>query len=91
MEGGVIEGRDAESLYKIYRQIIQVEEEDEDYVEEHSDRFFDDFLKRFPLYGLSAAFKKFQTKEDLLEHEEKAIIIFANRFTTCTLNEASIA
>ena len=45
----------------------------------------------FQLFGLSSAFKKFQTKEDLLEHEEQAVIVFADKFTTCTLNEAVIA
>ena len=45
----------------------------------------------FPFYGLPAAFKKFQTKEKLLDYEEKAVIAFVDKFTTCTLNEASIA
>ena len=40
---------------------------------------------------MSAAFKKFQTKDDLLEHEENATIAFVDKFTTCTLNEAVIA
>ena len=42
------------------------------------------------MFGLSAAFKKFQTKQELLEHEELAVIRFVDRFTTCTLNEAVI-
>ena len=48
-------------------------------------------VKHFPFYGLPAAFKKFQTKETLLEQEEKAITAFVDKFTTCTLNEAMIA
>ena len=40
---------------------------------------------------MSAAFKKLQTKEKLLDHEEKAVIAFVNKFTTCTLNEAVVA
>ena len=46
---------------------------------------------KFPLFGISAAFKKFQTHEPLLKYEEQAIINFANRFTTCTLNQDTIA
>ena len=48
-------------------------------------------MSRFPLHGLTSTFRKFQTRESLLPHEEKAIINFVNRFTTCTLNPASIA
>ena len=51
----------------------------------------DTLLSRFPLYGISSAFKKFQTHEPLLPYEETAIINFANKYTTCTLNPASIA
>ena len=40
---------------------------------------------------ISSAFKKFQTHETLLPYEETAIINFANKYTTCTLNPASIA
>ena len=47
-------------------------------------------LSKFPLYGISSAFKKFQTHEPLLSYEETAIINFVNRFTTCTLNASSI-
>ena len=47
-------------------------------------------LSKFPLFGISTAFLKFQTNEKLLEHEENAIINFANKFTTCTLNQATI-
>jgi hypothetical protein len=49
------------------------------------------FMNHFPFFGIAAAFKKFQTKEELLEHEEEAIVAFINKFTTCTLNEAVIA
>ena len=51
----------------------------------------DEFLSTFPLYGIQSAFKKFQTNEELLKHEELAIINFVNRFTTCTLNKDMIA
>ena len=47
--------------------------------------------KHFPFFGLQSAFKKFQTKEKLFDHEEKAVIAFADKFTTCTLNEATLA
>ena len=50
-----------------------------------------EFLDMFKLFGLSSAFKKFQTLEELLEYEEKAVIVFADKFTTCTLNEHLIA
>ena len=42
----------------------------------------DTLLLRFPLYGISTAFKKFQTREPLLPYEEKAMIRFADIFTT---------
>ena len=45
----------------------------------------------FQLFGLSSAFKKFQTKEDLTEQEESSVIMFADKFTTCTLNEAVVS
>ena len=48
-------------------------------------------LSKFPLLGISSAFKKFQDSEELLEHEEKAVIRFADKFTTCTLNQATLA
>ena len=47
-------------------------------------------LEKFPLHGIKKAFKKFQTQEVLFKHEESAIINFANRFTTCTLNKATL-
>ena len=51
----------------------------------------DALISRFPLFGINSAFKKFQTHETLLPYEETAIINFANKYTTCTLNPASIA
>ena len=48
-------------------------------------KFQESLLSRFPLYGLSSAFKKFQTNEEIEPFEEKAVINFANKFTTCTL------
>ena len=59
-------------------------------VERRAEITSDTILSRFPLYGVSASFTKFQTHENLLEHEEKALIRFADKFTTCTLNQATI-
>ena len=73
---------DSESLYEISRKFLP---------SEHDNVHTDKFINRFCLFGLSAAFKKFQSKEDLLEHEERAVITFADRFTTCTLNKHSLA
>ena len=50
----------------------------------------DDILTKFPLLGISSAFKKFRTHEPLEKYEENAIINFANKYTTCTLNAATI-
>ena len=43
-------------------------------------------LSKFKFLGLTSAFKKFQTKEKLLDFEESAIINFANTFTSVCLN-----
>ena len=53
--------------------------------------WLENVLTQFPLFGISTAFKKFQTHEPLEDFEEKAIVNFANSFTTCTLNAATIA
>ena len=90
VKGTVFKEEDAQKLYGIYKDNFE-EDVSKTAIDEHSDQFVDDFLRQFPLFGLSKAFKKFQTKEDLLDHEERAIITFANKFTTCTLNEAVIA
>ena len=55
-----------------------------------SSQFLEKYLSKFLMFGIQRAFKKFQTKEELLAHEENAIIEFANRYTTCTLNVDSI-
>ena len=47
-------------------------------------------LTYFPLFGISSAFRKFQSLEPLLKHEESAVIRFANQFTTCTLNKSKL-
>jgi hypothetical protein len=47
-------------------------------------------LRKFKFFGICEAFKKFETKEDLLEHEERAVINFANKFTTVSLNAATV-
>ena len=54
-------------------------------------RMVEELVNHFPFYGLTTAFKKFQTKEKLLDQEEKAVTAFVDKFTTCTLNEAVIA
>ena len=51
---------------------------------------YHDVLKKFPLYGISSAFRKFQTLEPLKEYEETAIKSFARKFTTCTLSPAML-
>ena len=56
-----------------------------------NEQLVQEFITKFPLYGVSSIFKKFQRNEDLLHHEELAIINFANKFTTCTLNESVLA
>ena len=85
-----IEENDFESILNIYNEVFQTENV-EDQIEENRDSFVREFFNRFQLFGLSSAFKKFQTKEDLLQHEERAVIVFTNKFTTCTLNEKEIA
>ena len=50
----------------------------------------DSIVSQFPLFGITSAFKTFQTLEKLCEHEEKAIINFADKFTSCTLNRAKL-
>ena len=84
----IIDDNDLTFLQKLYQEVFLTMQLD---IDEHSDEFTDDFLQMFKLFGLSSAFKKFQTKEDLLDHEDQAVITFANKFTTCTLNEAMIA
>ena len=86
VQGNVIEEEDAKKLFELFRNIFETGNS-QTLNEEMPDKLFEDFLKRFPLFGLGTAFKKFQTKEDLMEHEERAIINFANKFTTCTLNK----
>ena len=60
---------------------------DEDYREE---THLKTIISSLPLLGITSAFKKFQTHEPLLKYEEDAIIKFSTRFTTCTLNAATI-
>ena len=76
-------------LNEFYCHFVQVNVEEVD-GEGVDLKFREDLMSRFPLFGLSSAFKKFQTNEDLKDYEEKAAINFANKFTTCTLNVASI-
>ena len=46
---------------------------------------YDEILSRFKFIGLCGAFKKFQTGEELLDFEEKAVISFAEKFTSVSL------
>ena len=62
-----------------------------EYDEANNDTPSDVLISRFPFFGISSAFKKFQTHEALLPYEEAAMINFVNKYTTCTLNPASIA
>ena len=89
VKGETLDGQDTENLKSIHQQVFHTK--NEDFIEETSDEFGMEFLNMFKLFGLSSAFKKFQTKEDLLKHEERAVIVFADKFTTCTLNESVIA
>ena len=75
-------------LFDFYK-LVQTAPDDSEIIENPTN-FFEEFLKRFSLLGLNSAFKKFQTKEELLPHEENAIIEFANKYTTCTLNVDTI-
>ena len=45
----------------------------------------DDILSKFKFLGIRSAYKKFQTHESLLDHEENAVINFANKFITVCL------
>ena len=83
-----IQGEDFVALEKISDKIFQ---SDVQQTEKSQNNITNKFVKRFPLFGITTAFKKFQSREKLLEYEEKAVIAFANKFTTCTLNEAVIA
>ena len=83
-----IQGEDFVALEKISDKIFQ---SDVQQTEKSQNNITNKFVNRFPLFGITTAFKKFQSREKLLEYEEKAVIAFANKFTTCTLNEAVIA
>ena len=87
VNGNVKDGNDTDICHDIFKKIYEISNDQL----VPNDKFIEEFVKKFPLYGISSAFKKFQKTEDLLHHEEIAIINFANKFTTCTLNEAFIA
>ena len=72
----------SERMKDIFKIILQLENNEQ--VTSNS------ILLSFPLFGISSAFQKFQSLESLCEHEERAIINFADKFTTCTLNKAKI-
>ena len=77
-------------LENIYAEIFQTGEGSQDSnLGPH--KIVEQLVSHFPFYSLPSAFKKFQTKEKLLEQEEKAVTAFVDKFTTCTLNEAVIA
>ena len=85
-----IEGPDSVDIMKIKEIMPKLVHEriDQDLNEEE---IVHQFKNCFPLFGLPAAFKKFQTKEPLLSWEESTIIKFADRFVTVSINEAFIA
>ena len=90
VEEATLEDKDFLSLKNIFTQIFQTECDTEEFNLDEND-VCNQLMIHFPFFGVAAAFKKFQTKEDLLDHEEKAIIAFVNKFTTCSLNAAVIA
>ena len=45
----------------------------------------DEILSKFKFFGLTSAFKKFQTNEELAAYEEKAVIAFVEKFTTANI------
>ena len=72
-----------ESLKDIFRYLLEISNDQTDICPQQ-------ILSMFPLFGISSAFRKFQTLENLQEHEENAVKRFANKFTTCTLNQATL-
>ena len=85
VDGFVLSAEQEKALLTFYRKYIETEDLTNE-MEKDAMVFFYNFLKRFPMYGLSSAFKKFQSNEELLPHEEDAVIQFSDKFTTCTLN-----
>ena len=85
----ILDSSDQTVLNHFYYQYVQT---NNDRVDTDVDelKFQEDLMARFPLFGISSAFKNFQTNEDLKPHEEKAVINFVNRFTTCTKNVDTI-
>ena len=73
------------SFYKNY-----LKDQNNQDCDENPDDFLKEFVSHFPLFGLTEAFKKFKENQELQDHEERAVITFANTFTTSTLNEAVI-
>ena len=86
---GFVGTSEFEKIVQIYQEYLQ-EEKDFDNYRENPENFVKDFVKHFPLFGLTEAFKKFKTKTQVEEYEEKAVVAFADIFTTSTLNEAVI-
>ena len=48
-------------------------------------------LNQFKILGFSSAFGKFQSYEQLLKYEAKAVINFANNFITVSLNSNAVS
>ena len=71
------EDKNGMSVYEEINKILCIKP-DEDRRETPADAL----ISRFPLLGITSAFKKFQTHEPLLPYEEAAIIQFANKYTT---------
>ena len=74
LEGSVDEERSREVVIKFGKETLSEDLTD-----------CDTILSKFKFIGLTTAFKKFQTREDLLYFEESAIINFANKFTSVSL------
>ena len=61
--------------------VIKFGEEKLNIVQDKLDRV----LSKFPFVGLTSAFKKFQSHEELTSTEETAVLNFANKFTSVSL------
>ena len=84
-EGEILDIEDQSILNVFHHKYVQAFNDDAGNMQDCLE-FQENLLSRFPLYGLSSAFKKFQTNENIEPFEEKAVINFANNFTKCTLN-----
>ena len=88
-DSGILDYDDQKVLNDFYFNYVQTSNDKVD-TEKDELEFQQHLLSRFPLFGISSAFKKFQTKENLKPHEEKAVVNFVDKFTTCTRNVSTI-